>query len=152
MSLRELVVAARETSDYRALIEAIPYASFLGFAFEPSGEALVGKMSFSDHIVGNARVGALHGGALGALMELTGAFAVLHEAEALSVPKTINITVEYLRQAHFEDTFCRAELVRKGRRVVNVRLTAWQSDESKPVTAAIAHYLVDPGEAAQKPG
>jgi len=76
----------------------------------------------------------------------TGAFAVLHEAEALTVPKTINITVEYLRQAHFEDTYCRAELVRKGRRVVNVRLTAWQSDEKKPVTAAVAHYLIDPGE------
>jgi uncharacterized protein (TIGR00369 family) len=150
MSLRDLVVKARETADYSALVAAIPYASFLGFQFEPRGDELVGKMTFSDHIVGNARVGALHGGALGALMELTGAFAVLHQAEALTVPKTINITVEFLRQARFEDTFCRAELVRKGRRVVNVRLTAWQSDESKPVTAAVAHFLVDPGEGEPK--
>ncbi|NLY92650.1 MAG: PaaI family thioesterase [Myxococcales bacterium] len=145
-SLRDLVQEARATSDYRALIEAIPYARFLGFSFEPREGELLGRMAFAQHVVGNARVGALHGGALGALMELTGAFAVLHEAEALTVPKTINITVEYLRQAHFEDTYCRAELVRKGRRVVNVRLTAWQSDEKKPVTAAVAHYLIDPGE------
>ena len=152
MSLRELVVAARESRDYRALIEAIPYPRFLGFAFEPGEGELLGHMKFADHIVGNARVGALHGGAIGALMELTGAFSVLHEAEALTVPKTINITVEYLRQAHFEDTHCRAELVRKGRRVVNVRLTAWQRDEKKPVAAAIAHYLIDADEGSAPGG
>ena len=84
-------------------------------------------------------------------MERTGAFSVLHEADALSVPKTINITVEYLRQAHFEDTYCRAELVRKGRRVVNVRLTAWQSDESKPVTAAVAHFSSRPPNPKRAP-
>lgn len=145
-ALKDLVVAARATSDYRPLLVAIPYAGFLGFRFAREGERMLGSMPFAEQNIGNGRVGALHGGAVGALLELTGAFSVLHEADAITVPKTINITVEYLRQANFEDTFASAELVRKGRRVVNVRLTAWQKDEQKPVAAAVAHFLIDPRE------
>lgn len=51
-------------------------------------------------------------------------------------PKTISITVDYLRSARPTDTFVRAEVVRHGRRVATVRSLAWQDDPTKPVATA----------------
>jgi acyl-coenzyme A thioesterase PaaI-like protein len=71
---------------------------------------------------------------------------VLWDAETPTVPKTVNITVEYLRTASRQDTYARAEFTRRGRRICNVRIVAWQDDPERPVAAASAHFLVDPLE------
>ena len=60
----------------------------------------------------------------------------------MTVPKTINITVEYLRSGKPQDTFARAVFTKHGRRVANVRAYAWQDDPTKPVAAANAHFLL----------
>jgi acyl-coenzyme A thioesterase PaaI-like protein len=62
----------------------------------------------------------------------------------MHVPKTVNITVEYLRVGKRRDTFARARFIRHGRRVVNVRIEAYQDEPDKPVSAANAHFLLDP--------
>jgi acyl-coenzyme A thioesterase PaaI-like protein len=67
-------------------------------------------------------------------------------ADTLRVPKTINITVEYLRSGKPQDTFARCEITRQGRRVANVRVVAWQEDRAKPIAAATAHLLLGPPE------
>jgi uncharacterized protein (TIGR00369 family) len=101
-------------------------------------------MRYSDHLVGNASVPALHGGTLGALMESTAIFKLLWHGETTAVPKTINITVEYLRSARAADVVARAEFTRRGRRVANVRVFAWQDDPERPVAVATAHFLLVP--------
>ena len=58
------------------------------------------------------------------------------------MPKTINITVDYLRSARLVDTHARAMITKHGRRVANVQVRAWQGDESKPIAAAHAHFLL----------
>jgi acyl-coenzyme A thioesterase PaaI-like protein len=58
------------------------------------------------------------------------------------VPKTINITVDYLRSARVADTYARAVITKHGRRVANVQVRAWQGDESRPIAAAHAHFLL----------
>lgn len=155
MNLREAVLRARETGDYSSILPHIPYADFLGIRFErdPLGEGLIGHLPFAEHLIGNGRVGALHGGAIGALLEFTGTFNALHLSSALTIPKTISLTIEYVRQANFEDTFCRAELIRQGRRVTNLRVMAYQNDPTKLVAAANAHFLTEPVEGgADQPG
>jgi len=87
-------------------------------------------------------VPALHGGTLGALMESTAIFKLLWHGETTTVPKTINITVEYLRGARPQDVLARAEFTRRGRRVANVRVSAWQDDPDEPVAVATAHFLL----------
>ncbi|MGB5286791.1 MAG: PaaI family thioesterase [Polyangiales bacterium] len=142
MRLRDAVVAVRESGDFSALHQAIPYACFMGISAELVDGDVIGRMRYSDHLVGNASVPALHGGTLGALMESTAIFKLLWHGETTTVPKTINITVEYLRGARPQDVFARAEFTRRGRRVANVRVFAYQDDPDCPVAVATAHFLL----------
>jgi uncharacterized protein (TIGR00369 family) len=141
--LPELLAEARRTGDYAPLVAQIPYARFMGFDVRVEDGDVLGVMRFAEHLVGNPRVDALHGGTLGALMEFTGIFKLLHEAETGAVPRTVNITVEYLRSGKRLDTFARAHFIRHGRRVANVRIEAFQDDPKRPVAAANAHFLID---------
>lgn len=142
MRLRNAVTAVRESGDFTALQEAIPYARFMGITAELVDDDVVGRMRYSDHLVGNATVPALHGGTLGALMESTAIFKLLWKGETTAVPKTINITVEYLRGARPQDVFAKAVFTRRGRRVANVRVFAYQDDPQKPVAVATGHFLL----------
>ncbi len=143
MRLRDAVTALRQSGDFTAIQEAIPYTRFMGITAELIDDDVVGRMRYSDHLVGNPAVPALHGGTLGALMESTAIFKLLWHGETTTVPKTINITVEYLRGARPEDVLARAEFTRHGRRVANVRVFAWQEDDpGRPVAVATAHFLL----------
>lgn len=142
MRLRDAVASLRETGDFAAVQETIPYARFMGITAELVDGEVIGRMRYADHLVGNASVPALHGGTLGALMESTAIFKLLWHGETTTVPKTINITVEYLRGARPEDVFARAEFTRHGRRVANVRVFAYQEDLERPVAVATAHFLL----------
>jgi uncharacterized protein (TIGR00369 family) len=144
MKLRDAVAAVRDTGDFTGIQETIPYARFMGITAELVDGDVIGRMRYSDHLVGNASVPALHGGTLGALMESTAIFKLLWHGETTTVPKTINITVEYLRGTRPEDVFSRAEFTRHGRRVANVRVFAYQDDPQSPVAVATAHFLLVP--------
>jgi uncharacterized protein (TIGR00369 family) len=130
--------------DYAAMTEAIPYAKWMGITFEPRDGELLGKMAYSDMLVGNPTLPALHGGALGALLEMTGAFSLMWGQETIVVPKTINVTLDYLRSARPVDTWASATVTKLGRRVASVRATAWQEDRVRPVSAANMHFLIIP--------
>ncbi|MBW2507873.1 MAG: PaaI family thioesterase [Deltaproteobacteria bacterium] len=142
MRLRDAVTAVRESGDFGPLQEAIPYTRFMGITAELVDGDVRGRMKYSDHLVGNASVPALHGGTLGALMESTAIFKLLWHGETEAVPKTINITVEYLRGARPQDVLAKAVFTRHGRRVANVRVFAYQDDPDKPVAVATAHFLL----------
>jgi acyl-coenzyme A thioesterase PaaI-like protein len=58
------------------------------------------------------------------------------------LPKTINITIDYLRSGRTVDTFARGVITRHGRRVANVRVEAWQDDPERPIAIAYAHFLI----------
>ena len=142
MRLRDAVAAVRETGDFGPLADAIPYNRFMGISAELVDGEVTGRMKYSDHLVGNANLPALHGGTLGALMESTAIFRLLWEGETEAIPKTINITVEYLRGARPQDVFAKAVFTRHGRRVANVRVYAYQDNPEKPVAVATAHFLL----------
>jgi uncharacterized protein (TIGR00369 family) len=142
MRLRDAVAAVRESGDFGPLEKLIPYNRFMGITAELVDGEVTGRMKYSDHLVGNASVPALHGGTLGALMESTAIFMLLWHGETESVPKTINITVEYLRSARAQDVFAKALFTRHGRRVANVRVFAYQDNPEKPVAVATAHFLL----------
>ncbi len=142
--MRSAVDLLRSTGDFTALQDAIPYTRFMGITAKIVDDDVLGTMRYSDHLVGNALAQKLHGGTLGALLESTAIFKLMWHGETNEVPKTINITVEYLRGADTEDVLARAEFTRHGRRVANVRVFAWQSDPGRPVAVATAHFLLVP--------
>lgn len=126
----------------RETLAAIPYARYLGLTVEEDAGGLVAILPFRDDLVGNPAVPALHGGVVGAFLELTALLQVMDLVDNARVPKPINFSVDYLRSAGPRVTRGRAEIVKHGRRVVNVRVLAWQDDPQKPVAAGVGNFLL----------
>jgi len=145
-ALLDVLARARLQDDPSLLLAAIPYARFLGLSASMEGGRVLCRMSYDPSLVGNPTLPAIHGGALGALLETAAVVQLLWARQALAFPKTITLTVDYLRSAQAVDTLASAEVIRLGRRVATVRATAWQGDPSRPVAATNAHFLLPGAE------
>jgi acyl-coenzyme A thioesterase PaaI-like protein len=144
--LSEVLHAAKQSGDISALVETIPYLRYLGISAETVSGELVGKMAYSDPLIGNASLPALHGGAIGALLESTAILLTLWGSETRLLPKIVTITVDFLRSGRPLDTFARGHITKEGRRIVNVGVEAWQEDRSRPIARANAIFLIEPAE------
>ncbi|HEX5063412.1 MAG TPA: PaaI family thioesterase [Kofleriaceae bacterium] len=142
MSLVDRLEQAKKSGDFQALFDIIPYSRFLGLSARLDGGELITTMKYADHLIGNPGLPALHGGTLGALLESSAIFELLWRAETIVLPKTITVTVDYLRSGQPLDTHARSTVTRHGRRVANVRVEAWQTDRAAPVATAHAIFLV----------
>lgn len=124
-----------------AAIERIPYARFLGLRAELRGDELTLIMPFADHLIGNPLLPALHGGVVGALMEVTALTQLAIASKSQTFPKTIDIGIDYLRSGRPRDTYARARVVRIGRRIANVQAEAWQNERSQPIATLHGHFM-----------
>jgi uncharacterized protein (TIGR00369 family) len=124
------------------VLAAIPYARFLGVAVEQVDGQLECVLPFRNELVGNARLPAVHGGVLGAFLELTALLRLIDESGSDRVPKPITFSVDYLRPAGPTATRARAELFKLGRRIANVHVVAWQDQPSRPVAAGNGKFLL----------
>jgi uncharacterized protein (TIGR00369 family) len=120
----------------------IPYAQFLGVRAELKGDELTVLLPYSEHLVGNPMLPALHGGAVGALMELTALTQLAIASKSTAFPKTIDVGFDYLRSGRPRDTFARARVVKIGRRIANVQAEAWQSERASPIAMMHGHFLL----------
>lgn len=120
----------------------IPYARTLGIESFDDGRGLVTVLRRRPTNIGNTVFRAVHGGVIGALLEHAAIMQLFAETPAAVVPKTINVSIDYLRPARDTHTFARGIVIRQGRRIANVRVEAWQDDPEKPVAAAHAHFLL----------
>jgi uncharacterized protein (TIGR00369 family) len=131
-----------------AAIARIPYAGFLGVRAELKGDELTLILPYSEHLVGNPLLPALHGGVVGALMELTAITQLAIASKSEKFAKTIDIGVDYLRSGKAVDTYARARVIKIGRRIANVQAEAWQNERSQPIAAMHGHFLVADMETA----
>ena len=123
-------------------LQRVPYVRYLGMRVELAGDEMTAVLPFADHLIGNPMIPALHGGVIGAFLEMT-ALAQLSLAQpGRRVPKTIDITVEYLRSGKAQETYARAILRKVGRRVANVQVEAWQDSRAQPVAGLTGHFLL----------
>lgn len=143
--MRAALRLARE-GDFGPLVAAIPYFSFLGLAVttEADGRRLA-TMKFAEHLVGNPTVPALHGGTLGALLESVALLECIASTDGDALPKTITLTVDYLRPGQTRDVFARANVLKAGRRVTTLHCSAWQDDEATPIATATVHVKLTAG-------
>jgi acyl-coenzyme A thioesterase PaaI-like protein len=154
------VVKERRDGALRALVGAIPYVRFLGIRFDRRGDELTAVLPYDDKLIGNPFLPALHGGVTSAFLEIAGmielSWSLLwEEMEAGTLdprkldpdhlprlPKTIDLTVDYLRSGLPRDAYARARVVRSGRRYASVQVEAWQDNRARPFAAASAHFLI----------
>ena len=129
-----------------AMLARIPYAQFLGMKIELAGDEMTAVLPFGDHLVGNPTLPAIHGGVLGAFMEMTALAQLLLTEGQARQPRVIDVSIEYLRSGRPLTTFARAEIKKVGRRIANVHVEAWQDRRAAPIAALRGHFLVTPTE------
>jgi uncharacterized protein (TIGR00369 family) len=116
---------------------ASPYATTLGLRRQ---DGLM-IMPFADGFMG--RPGFIHGGAIAGLLECTAWVFVLDALPEGATIKPVSVTVDYLRGATHAETYAAAEIVRLGRRIANVLVTAWQDDRAKPIATANLKMMIE---------
>ena len=136
------VAELRTAGDLRAINDLVPYARMVGLELLRDELGLLTALRFREGNIGNFVVRAIHGGVIGGLLEHAAMMHLLVETDVAVVPKIINVSIEYLRPCRAEDTFARGSIIRQGRQVANVRVTAWQSDRARLVAAAHTHFLL----------
>jgi uncharacterized protein (TIGR00369 family) len=134
------------------MLEATPYMRFLGMTAELAGDEMTAILPFSPPLIGNVMIPALHGGVLGAFMEMTALCQLAVREPLRRRPKTIDVTIEYLRPGLAQTTYARADVRKIGRRIANVHVEAWQDHRAAPVAALRGHFLLSPAEPAEGEG
>lgn len=138
-----------EPSDsIQATLARIPYARFLGLRIELHGDEMTAILPFGTHLIGNPVLPAIHGGVLGAFMEMTALAQLLVTEGQARQPRVIDVSIEYLRSGRPLTTYARAEIKKVGRRIANVHVEAWQDQRAAPIAALRGHFLVTPTERA----
>ncbi len=154
------VIKQRRDGALAALTGNVPYIGFLGIRFERHGDELTATLPFSDMLIGNPLLPALHGGATAAFLETTAiielAWALLWpEFEAGRIdpttlgpdtlprlPKTVDFTVDYLRSGLPRDAYARARINRSGRRYASVHVEAWQDNRARLFAQGTGHFIM----------
>ena len=124
------------------VLDAIPYARFLGVTVERANGVLECVLPFREDLVGNPILPAIHGGVIGAFLELTAILRMIDESGTDRVPKPINFAIDYLRSAGPTTTRARADIFKLGRRVAVVHVVAWQDDPARPVASGNGKFLL----------
>tara|TARA_R110000824_G_scaffold118960_15_gene272413 strand:- start:107942 stop:108376 length:435 start_codon:yes stop_codon:yes gene_type:complete len=133
-------------ADLNRFLEAIPYAQFLNISIDQKGNEITTVMHFDEKLIGNPVLPALHGGAIGAFLEMTAIIQLAFETGITAVPKPIGLTIDYLRSGKPADLYGRAHITKHGRRVATVQAEAWQEDRSRPIAATHGHFLLKTAE------
>lgn len=154
------VIKQRRDTALAKLVEGVPYITWLGIEFERKGDELTATLPFSEKLIGNPMLPAIHGGVTAAFLEATATMElawqlVWHEVETRRLdpeeitpetmprlPKTIDFTVDYLRTGLPRDAYARARVVRSGRRYASVQVESWQDNRDKLFAAATGHFLM----------
>jgi acyl-coenzyme A thioesterase PaaI-like protein len=154
------VIKSRRDAAMRALVSGVPYISFLGITFDRRGDELTAILPFSDKLIGNPMLPAIHGGVTAAFLEVAAIIEIswsmlwdeiesgrldagkLTPETMPRLPKTIDFTVDYLRSGLPRDAYARARVVRSGRRYASVQVEAWQDNRARLFAAATGHFLM----------
>ena len=130
----------------------------LGIRLDFVNDELRVSLPYSEQIIGNPDLPAIHGGVTASLLEITAKVTLClkilsvgsqYETKStilgekgLELPKTISFYVDYLRSGKPLDSFARAKVYRMGRRYASVQVEAWQDDRSRMFTQGTGHFLL----------
>ncbi len=146
-----------------SLIKQIPFCKTLGIKLDCLGNEITAHLPFKKDFIGNPAIPALHGGIIGSFLEITAiiqlSWAIFLERKddqiklkksslevqdtiLQRIPKTIDITIDYLNSGRPVESFARAKINKIGRRYASVSVKSWQDEPNKPFAMASGHFLV----------
>jgi uncharacterized protein (TIGR00369 family) len=121
-----------------------PHMRRLGFeVLSIRGGVCVSKLPYDLQLVGDISTGVLHGGVVTTLLDSTGGAAVLSALAAPLPLATLDLRIDYLRPSlPGRDLFARVECYKKTHNIAFARGIAYDGDESDPVAAMAATYML----------
>ena len=146
-----------------SLVEQIPFCKTLGIKLDCLGNEITAHLPFKKDFIGNPAIPALHGGIIGSFLEITAIIQLswaiflerkddqikfkkssleVQETILQRIPKTIDITIDYLNSGRPVESFARAKINKIGRRYASVSVKSWQDEPNKPFAMASGHFLV----------
>ena len=75
-------------------------------------------------------------------MENTALLQLLLQLDEQRVPKSIDFAIDYLLSGRPLDLHADCEISRLGSRVAQTQIRCWQTDPSRPIAVARAHFLL----------
>lgn len=142
MSTYDKIEKALASEDYAAVVESIPYAAYLGVGVFKQAGVRHYHLPFREGLLGNAHIGAMHGGVIAGFLEISAQIEVLIGQRQRRVPGPIDFNIDYLRSAKSVDSFVACRVLRQGSRVAQVQANCWQADADKPVAFARINFLL----------
>jgi uncharacterized protein (TIGR00369 family) len=133
----------------RSFIEGIPHNRALGMSVtEISRNNAWFALKYATNLIGNPDTGALHGGAITALLDACSGAAVFAALTEWVPIATLDLRIDYLRAAEpGRDVQCHATCYRLARRVAFTRAFAFHDDEAVPIAASVGTFML-----STKPG
>ena len=120
----------------------MPYAAFLGVELRLGLDGLETITVDRADLIGNTNLPALHGGVIGSLLDITGVLTLVFLQSLEDSPRLVDMDIDYLRSGQARPTYGRAEMIRGGRRIANVRALLWQDDPERPIAIGRLQFLL----------
>ena len=141
-----------------SLVEQIPFCKTLGIELDYLGNEITSHLPYKKDFIGNPAIPALHGGIIGSFLEITAIIQLswaiflekkdneinfnnssfeVEDAVLQEIPKTIDITIDYLNSGRPVESFARANVNKIGRRYASVSVKTWQDEPGKPFAMAL---------------
>ena len=133
---------AIKTQNVHMIMAGIPYARTIGMTVIKEEKGLLFLLPALESNIGNPMLPALHGGCIGGFMENAAIVEVIYSLQLTKIPKVINFSLDYIRPGRLKDTYAKCQIVRQGRKVINISITAWQQTVSEPIANARVHILL----------
>lgn len=143
MNLLPVLAKVQETGNFDLLIEQVPYARWIGMACSRFGEDLIFRLPAQERNIGNPILPALHGGVIGGFMEMSAAFYLMMLQDSPQLPRIVDFSLDYLRAGLLRETYAECHMTRRGNRVANIMVSAWQKSRTEPIATARAHFLME---------
>ncbi len=139
---QESVAAARLEKSPQSVMEMIPYADFIGAQVKIENDQLLYWLDKRPTNIGNPSLPALHGGVIGGFLELSAAIEVVYNLDIAAVPKVVDFSLDYLRAGRYKTVYAKCNVLRQGKKLINVTASGWQDDENTPIATARCHFLI----------
>ena len=161
MNAREPLTNIKRRRDglLNLLMAQMPFGAFMGFRVERFGDELSFIMPHQEWHIGSPTLPALHGGGVASFLEYASILGLSWHAlwsqieeehltlEAIekagvTLPKTIDLSIDYLRPGLARDSYARVRINRSGRRYASVHAEAWQDQRDRLFAQSTGHFLM----------
>jgi uncharacterized protein (TIGR00369 family) len=122
-----------------------PHMRGLGFeVVSMKSGVCVAKLPYRPELIGDPLTGVLHGGVVTTLLDSTGGAAVLSAMKGPASLATLDLRIDYLRPSRpGRPLLARVECYKRTKHIAFARGVAYDTDESDPVAAMAATYMLN---------